>query len=322
MRITLISRAGEDDAWMDPLRSLVAEWREAGHEVRPRATFERGDARRFAQWARRHSDLLVVAGGDGTLNEVVNGLATPGRRPRLGIIPAGTANDFATGLGVPAEPLEAGRVAIEGRALRVDIARVNQRAFLNVSVGGFGAAVTREASAGAKRWLGPVAYLLNGVRRLAGAEPREGEFICDGEVVFGGTFLFFAVGNGRLTGGGTAIAPEADASDGKLDLVLVKALPRLELIGMLPEIRAGEHLDHPGVIHVRGESIDVRLEEPIPVNVDGEALDGRRFRYGVVEGGIEVMIPRESRESRSRITEGITEETAAVMRESEESHGG
>jgi diacylglycerol kinase (ATP) len=290
MRITLIVRAGEDPARLEALRTVVTDWRRQGHHVRPRATFEAGDARRFASTARRRSDLIVVAGGDGTLNEVVNGLGREGPRPRLGIIPAGTANDFATGLDIPFDVVDAARVAVEGVPRHVDIARVNRRAFVNVSVGGFGAMVTREASKGSKRWLGPMAYLVSGLRKLAAAEPREGEFVADGEVVFGGTFLFFAVGNGRLTGGGTAITPEADMGDGRLDLVLVKSVPRLELIGMLPEIRAGEHLHHPAVVHLSAETIEVRTEESLAVNVDGEALDGRIFRYRLLRGGVDVMV--------------------------------
>lgn len=291
MRITLIVRAGEDVAWLEPLRAIVSGWRRQGHDVRPRATFEAGDARRFASAARRRSDMIVVAGGDGTLNEVVNGLSREGPRPRLGIIPTGTANDFAAGLDIPFDAVDAARVVLDGVPRHVDIARVNRRAFLNVSVGGFGATVTREASKGSKRWLGPMAYLVSGLRKLAAAEPREGEFVADGEVVFGGSFLFFAVGNGRLTGGGTVITPQADMGDGRLDLVLVKSLPRMELIGMLPDIRAGEHLDHPAVVHLSALTIEVRTEETLAVNVDGEALDGRMFRYELVPGGVEVMVP-------------------------------
>lgn len=296
MRIDVIVRAGEDDENLAAVREFVAEWRAAGHDVRPRATFEPADTERFARRARR-ADLVVVAGGDGTLNRVVNGLMGAGSPPRLAIVPSGTANDFATGLGLPVDDVEAClRIAMEGRQVPVDIARVNGRAFINTSVGGFGANATRDASDDVKRILGPLAYVLRGAREIADTSPENGSFRADGAEVYSGEFLFFAVANGPLTGGGTVIAPDADVGDGRLDLVVLKSMPRLELVRLLPAIRAGEHDEHPEVVYVQASELEVETEAHVPVNVDGEPVDATRLLYDARGGRLSVMVPNETAE--------------------------
>lgn len=291
MRIDVLVRAGEDQACLDAVRNAVERWRAAGHDVRPHATFEAADTARFARRARR-ADLLVVAGGDGTLNQVVAGLMGGGARPRMAIVPTGTANDFATGLGLPGEDVEEClRLATEGCAVPIDIARVNGRAFINASVGGLGATATRGASADTKKLLGPLAYVLRGAREVAEATAERGRFEADGVEVYHGDFLFFAVGNGRLTGGGTVIAPAADAGDGRVDLVVLKSLPKLELMRLLPAIRAGEHEDHPEVLYIQAADVSVDLESAIPVNVDGEPVDARHLQYDARGGRLYVMAP-------------------------------
>ncbi|HEV2132111.1 MAG TPA: YegS/Rv2252/BmrU family lipid kinase, partial [Longimicrobiaceae bacterium] len=169
MRITFVINASSMDA-VEALRQEVARLREQGLEVHPHLTFEGGDAHRLAyRAAATGTDLVVAAGGDGTINEVVNGLhdhfvevasgagpADAVERPRLGIIPLGTANDLASALEIPEDLPGAVDAAINGAILEADIATVNGRCFINVSTGGFGAEATEESSAEIKRTLGPL----------------------------------------------------------------------------------------------------------------------------------------------------------------------
>ena len=298
MRITLIARAGEETANLAALSASVERWRGEGHEVRPRVTFEPGDERRFARVSRRWADLVVVAGGDGTLHEAVNGLTGKGARPRLAIVPMGTGNDFASGIGLPVDdPETCLRLATSGRTVAVDIPRVNGRAFINVSLGGLGARASRSASHESKKLLGALAYALQGAREIADAVPHRARIRADDVGVHAGEFLFFAVGNGRSTGGGTLIAPGADATDGRMDLVVLKAVSKLELMRLLPAIRAGQHREHPEVIYVKARAIDIRLEGEVAVNVDGEPFDAHRLRYRSSSERIDVVVPHVSEDA-------------------------
>jgi YegS/Rv2252/BmrU family lipid kinase len=291
-KIALIIRPPGDEGRVNALQAVVRELRAEGHTVVPRMTFEAGDAQRFAtRAARAGCDLVLAAGGDGTINEVVNGLARANPMPRLGIVPFGTANDFATALDLPDDPAEAVRVGVSGKVLEADIARVNRRFFINVSTGGFGAQATEDAPLEAKRKFGPFAYVISGAKKLIEFQPWQGRFVADGKVVHDGDFVFFAVGNSRMTGGGTRIAPRAEFGDGKLDIVLVGGVSRMDFLSLLPDLRAGTHMESPGVLYLRANRFELEGPQDIPVNADGEAMRGRRFRYGLHDRPLEIMVP-------------------------------
>lgn len=299
-RIGVIVRPPGDPARVEELQRAIGALRAEGHAVSARMTFGRGDATRAARLAaRRRFDVVVAAGGDGTINEVVNGLAREPYQPRLCVVPFGTANDFARGLGLPSDIGDALRIAVDGDVAGVDVARVNQRCFVNVSTGGFGADATRSAPAAVKRRFGPLAYLIAGAKRFVRFEPQQARFVADGRVVHDGDFIFFAVGNARLTGGGTVVTPRAEFGDGRLDAVVVCGASRLDFIAMLPDLRRGSHLESEGVLYLRAARFEVIANERIQVNADGEPLEDSSFRYRVMPRPIRLMVPRvESRESR------------------------
>src|ERR1051325_2778075 len=208
--IALIVHGGRADR--PDLRHLVGWVRDKGHFVEVFSTYERGEAAAFASdAARRGVDVVAAAGGDGTINEVVNGL--DGYDVPLGIIPLGTANDFARQVGIPADADHAMDVILQSKTRRFDTATLNGRRFLNVSTGGIGAEATAETPVEAKESLGSVAYAITSLRKLAGFRPNHGRFIADG-FTYEGEFLMFAVGLTRSTGGGTMVTPMASADDG------------------------------------------------------------------------------------------------------------
>lgn len=289
MRISIIINES-DDRLLERIRAEVAGLREKGHQLFPRLTFEAGDAAWMAREAcERGCDLLIAGGGDGTVNEVVNGLhgsivdggADPAEAPRLAILPLGTGNDLASALEIPTEVEEALEVAVSGRDLPLDVGMVEGRCFANVSTGGFGAEATEETPSEAKRVLGPLAYLVTGMRKFVTLDPLTARITSQGEVVAEGRFMLFAVGNSRRTGGGNFLTPRADPSDGLLDLCLVREMSRVEFIRLLPQLRAGEHLDHPEIVYRQLPEVTVEAREELSVNADGEAMHGRRFHYSV-----------------------------------------
>jgi diacylglycerol kinase (ATP) len=258
-------------------RKMVHLIRERGHIADVRVTFERGDAERFARTAAmRGADIVAAAGGDGTLNEVVNGL--DGFDTPLGVIPLGTANDFANQAGIPRDANHAIDVMLSRKPVRIDTASLNGRRFLNVSTGGVGAETTAGTPMRSKQRWGALAYAITGLRKLADMEPTHGVFH-GGNYVLECDFLMFVVGSAREAGGGRLVTPHASTTDGLLDLCVVEEMSRREFARTVLRLRRGEHVGSEGVHYVRVTNLTVEGERPISVNVDGERQNARRLDY-------------------------------------------
>ncbi len=205
----------------DALRVAIVQQREVGHRIEVRVTRKKGDARRFVSEASE-VEVLIAAGGDGTLNEVVHGLMdlSMDARPALGVVPLGTANDFATGCGIPHEPEKALALCMDGDAIPIDVGKANDHWFLNVASVGFGAEVTATTSPELKRLLGSAAYAVMGAILATNVHQYQGGLILpDREITGSGPVAI--VGNGRQTGGGVQVAPRACIDDGLLDVLVV-----------------------------------------------------------------------------------------------------
>jgi lipid kinase YegS len=272
------------------VRHLVQWVRDKGVKVTPRVTWEAGDATTFAREAVRAGavDAVVAVGGDGTINEVVNGLVGTG--VPLGVIPIGTANDFARQMGIPADADHAMDVILRQPARAIDVGEMNGRAFLNVSTGGIGAETTQETSSQSKERLGALAYALTGMKKLGAMRPRRAWFAGPG-FEYRGEWLVFAVGNGRVTGGGTIVTPNASLEDGLLDVCIIEAIPRAEFARLTLLLRKGEHLGHPAVRYAQLPELTVESSRAMAVNLDGEAVNSRRLRYRAIKGGLLVHLP-------------------------------
>jgi diacylglycerol kinase (ATP) len=288
-----------DAASMAALRDAAVELRSKGHEVSGWVTFEAGDAECFARRSISDGvDLVLAAGGDGTIFEVANGLLTgdpaAAMLPRLAVVPLGTANDLANGLFYPTEVPEAIRYGVESEFRPVDIARVNDRYFVNVSTGGFGADATEDAPEMAKRTIGILAYLAQGVKKLASLTPLSARFSIDDEVIHDGEFLLFGVGNGGRTGGGNWITPKADMTDGLLDLCIVLPMSRSDFVRLAPDLRSGDHVGNANVIYRQLPRVLIEGPDVLRVNADGEPVDGKSLLYTIRPGALQLPIPGEA----------------------------
>ncbi|HYC51087.1 MAG TPA: YegS/Rv2252/BmrU family lipid kinase [Gemmatimonadaceae bacterium] len=258
-------------------RHMVQWVRGRGHHTDVRVTFGPGDAEYMARTAAAGgADVVVAVGGDGTLNEVANGL--DGFDTPLGVIPLGTANDFARQAGIPADADHAMDVILLRKPARIDTASLNGRRFLNVSTGGIGAEATAETPPEMKASLGQLAYAITGLRKLADFAPNHGVFRSGG-FILECDFLMFAVGSGLSSGGGTLVTPHASTTDGLLDLCIVEQMPRRDFARTVLRLRRGEHVGDEGVHYVRMHELSIESERPISVNVDGEVSDSRRLDY-------------------------------------------
>lgn len=270
----------------EALLGLNARLRPAVGDLDIVITTSRGDATRAAAQAARDGYAhLYVAGGDGTLNEVINGVAEiPGglERVTFGLLPLGTGNDFAGALGVPEDLAGALEVLAQGRVAEVDLGRLGDRCFVNVSAGGFVADVSDAVDAGLKSFAGKLAYLIGGAGALLDHEAVELEVTVDGEPPRVIATSLFAVCNSRLVGGGRLIAPYAVIDDGLLDVCFVKAMKTFELAGLLSQVARGIHVEDDRVAYFRAARIDLRAKLPFKVNTDGEVLETSACRYEVM----------------------------------------
>ncbi len=276
--------AGADRA-PDELVSLNERLRPAVGDLDIVLTTAKGDAARAAEQAVREGyDHLFVAGGDGTLNEVLNGVANVPHgleRVTFGLLPLGTGNDFAHALGVPEDLEGAVDVLARGELAEIDVARLGDRSFVNVSAGGFVAEVSDAVDPGLKSVAGKLAYLIGGASALFDHEPLDLEVTLDHDPPRTIRASLFAVCNSRLVGGGRLIAPYAIVDDGELDVCIVESMRTLELIGLLKKVAAGEHVSDERVRYFRAREVEIRSASPFKVNTDGEVIETSVCRYSV-----------------------------------------
>lgn len=267
-------------------QDLAAGLRRAYAGVEVLFTTGDGDAREAASLAVADGCTTVfVAGGDGTLNETVNGVADAGAldRVRFGIIPLGTGNDFAAGLDIPADVDGALQTLLEGRELQVDLGKVNGRIFLNTSGGGYIAEVSVNVTPQLKTVAGRLAYLVGGAQALLEYEPVRATVRAEpGEVRIGLGLYAFAVCNSRLIAGGRLIAPNAILDDGLLDVCLIEAMSAVEFVALARKVADGGHLNDPRVRYLQAASIVFEFEREIRFNTDGEVLPATRCEYAVL----------------------------------------
>jgi diacylglycerol kinase (ATP) len=299
MKTTLIVNptSGGETA-VDHLPMMTARLREAFADLDVVVTEAEGDAEKAGRRAVVDGrERVFVAGGDGTLNEVLNGIAAADGlgATTLGVIPLGTGNDFATAAGIPAEPEHAIARLLAGRAHPIDVGRVNGRCFLNVSAGGFIAEVSEAVPSKLKTVLGKLAYLVGGAQVLLEFEPLQVELTAETEgapdVPRTMSLHTFAVCNSRLIGGGRLIAPHASIDDGWLDVCLIQAMPTVEFLALLRRVSDGDHLEDERVAYFRARSLELAFDRRIAINTDGEVREAEHCRYDVLPGALRVLLP-------------------------------
>ena len=270
------------------LESLKAALQGSFDEVTTTVTSGDGDAERAAVAAAAHGcDALFIAGGDGTVNEAMNGLWGAGAADALavGIIPFGTGNDFAATLGIPKETDAALGVLLEGREVRVDLGQVNGRVFVNTSGGGFIGEVSAAVTPQLKTIAGRLAYLIGGAQALLEFNPVAATVtIRPGHLRVRHELYAFAVCNSRLIGGGRLIAPDAVIDDGLLDVCLIESMSALEFVALARKVADGQHVADPRVSYFQASAVDIELAREINVNTDGEVFSVKRCEYRVLPG--------------------------------------
>jgi YegS/Rv2252/BmrU family lipid kinase len=240
-------------------------------------------------------DLVVVGGGDGTVSYAAGRIA--GTNVVLGVLPLGTANDFARTLEIPNNLAEACATVAKGKVVDIDVGRANGEPFLNVASVGLSVAVTEALSPRLKRHIGPLAYAIATLSAYARhkafrarLEFPEG----DHEPMELENLLQVAVGNGRHYGGGNTVSPTAGIDDHTLDIYAILAAPLREHVKIARLLKDGSFIEHDRVYHLTSRRVRLVTEEPLPVNLDGEIATTTPADFTVQRNAVHVVVPQSS----------------------------
>jgi len=251
-----------------------------------------------ATWAaeeaiRRGFDIVIAAGGDGTIYEVVNGLAERENRPKLGILPVGTTNDFARALGIPRHWEQAVDIILGQQTMEIDLGRCElkneTKYFINIAGGGSLTELTYEVPSKLKTMLGQLAYYMKGIEKLAWLRPIQIEMRAD-DCYVNEEIMMFLLANSCSVAGFEKLAPEASLHDGKLDLIVLRKCNLADFIRLASMALRGEHLNDPLVRYYRVDDLTVTSSDHVQLNLDGELGGELPSRFSVLPKHLEIFV--------------------------------
>jgi diacylglycerol kinase (ATP) len=272
----------------EPLRGACEEHFQATHTT----------AQEVEQVLRKHGSqtpLVIAAGGDGTINTVINALSNTKSTAAMGVLPLGTGNDFCRSLGVPLDPYEALRVIVEGHRRRIDLGVIDygngQQRFGNVAAGGNADQMKQQITSEMKSQWGPLCYVRGAVAAMANLQGYETRLRIEG---YGEEVLSLwnvVVANGQFSGGGMEVAPGSLMDDGWLDVVAILDGTPIDLATMAAGFVLGNFLDHERVRHWRVKQVTITSTPPMTFSLDGEDLHSDHYDFSVQPKAIEVIVP-------------------------------
>jgi diacylglycerol kinase (ATP) len=248
--------------------------------------------------ARDDATLVVAVGGDGTVNEVANGL-TGEEGVELAVIPRGTGVDFVRTFAIPTRFDDAVLIAREGTPRRIDLGRALYRSwagedevryFANIASAGMSGAIAKRTNESSKVLGGKASYLLATLSVFARWQNTEVR-VSVGDEIRDGRMHDVVVANGRYFGGGMMICPDAKPDDGELDVLLIGDITKRDLVLTMPKIYRGTHLPHPRAELLRGPFASVDAAQPLPVELDGEQPGTTPVRFEVAPGALALRAP-------------------------------
>lgn len=275
--------------------NLIPEIREyfqiAGIECIIEVTKRPGHATEIAaQYASEEDCRIYSVGGDGTLNEVLNGMA--GSKCTLAVIPSGSGNDFIRSITIKKDFSNILKETIQGTEHEIDLARVNGRYYINLSAMGFDALVVYNTQKFKKMPFvtGSLAYVLGILDTIIGYQNNNLKIVIDGKTIEKKSLLI-SVANGKYCGGGMLASPYASVDDGLLDICLVGEMSRLEVFKLFPKFMKGEHGQIKGVSFERGSKVEIECAKQVVLHIDGEVSLVNRAEFEIIPKGIKIIVP-------------------------------
>ncbi|MCI6857849.1 MAG: diacylglycerol kinase family lipid kinase [Eubacterium sp.] len=240
-------------------------------------------------------DFVVAVGGDGTLNEVINGVVLSGSNTPVAVISAGTVNDFANYLKLPQTPQEFCDMIKEFKCKRVDVGQVNEKYFINVVAAGMLSDTGFKVSKDKKAVMGKLAYYLEGAADLPKqfGKTWKMRFVTDEKTVEE-EILLFMVANSQSVGGFKEIAPMASVSDGLFDVVIIKKMDIFQVLPLMISILQGDHVNHPSVEYIQTNRLLIEnlSDEEVAVDYDGEQLmKGFPVEIKLIPQAVQIIVP-------------------------------
>ncbi|MFB8787974.1 MAG: lipid kinase [Potamolinea sp.] len=273
------------------LQEIISELESLGVEVFEESTEKPQHLPEIIRSYQDRADLVIIGGGDGTLNAAIEGLVDTNLP--LGILPLGTANDLARTLGIPQSIPEACQIIANGNSRRIDLGKVNHKHFFNVASLGLSVQITNQLDKKAKRRWGVLAYALTAIQVVWKTRPFNAQ-ICMGEDCIHVKTVQIAVGNGRYYGGGMAVADDAAINDQRLDLYSLECDRWWQILLLLPAIWRGKHSNWPGVRTLEGTEFEISTKRPYPINADGEIVTYTPAKFQLIPKAVAVFVPNVS----------------------------
>ncbi|HIX44156.1 lipid kinase [Kurthia sp. 3B1D] len=275
----------------------------AGYETSCHATTCAGDATVAAKHAvERGFDIIIAVGGDGTLNEVVAGVSEFEERPKLGLIPMGTTNDFARAVHIPRDINAAVDIIIKGDSIPVDVGVANDRYFINIAAGGRITELTYEVPSKLKTMLGQLAYYLKGIEMLPSVKATKMRIEYNDEV-FDDDAMMFLIGLSNSVGGFEKLAPDASINDGQFTVFILKKCNIAEFVRLVTLAVRGEHLKDPHVIYTKADHVKVSSDARVLINLDGEYGGDAPTEFRNLKRHVELFVPIDEIREQDRVLE-------------------
>ncbi|MGG1685100.1 diacylglycerol/lipid kinase family protein [Pseudalkalibacillus sp. NRS-1564] len=262
-------------------------------DVTVKYTEKEGDAVRFARAAcENHFNTVVAMGGDGTINEAVNGLARETERPDFGFVPLGTVNDFARALNIPMQPKKALEVLSEQHTKPVDIGRINDQYFMNVLAVGAIAEAVYDVTADQKSKFGPLAYLIEGGKALKDKTPFDLNITYDGKQWDGKAYLML-IALTNSVGGIQSFAQHAEVNDGYFHVFILREFSLPKVFKIIPDLFIGKLQNNAQVEYFPASKLKVESGHELVVNIDGDEGIHLPFEAEVMHNELNIFVPKE-----------------------------
>jgi YegS/Rv2252/BmrU family lipid kinase len=280
-----------DTAFKNSLDGVIEIFQNAGYDV---SVTRLGNGVPVSNGLRGDFSAVAVSGGDGTLNRLVNAMAEQGISVPVGIIPSGTANDFATHLKIPQNPLKAAEIIAAGKTMPADLGKVNDKYFVNVFTAGILTTVSRQTDENIKHVLGKSAYYLKGVEQAAKLKPMPVRVEAD-EILFEEELFIFLVLNSSGTGGFRELSPASSVCDGVFDFIGVKAKSLPETAALFLKILARNFLNDPNIIYFQAKNLKITPlfteKELLQTDTDGEEGPELPAIVENIPGAVQIFVP-------------------------------